>query len=292
MGCACEIEVSEVPRRLARLWRLGIQIVTSPDFTSFLGWNSMRSIGLLAAVIGTLLLGSGCSDGAGTTPPDNTAPVANFAVPACILDVPCDFASTSTDDAEVTQWSWDFDGDGNSDAITAAASYRFTTAADYNVSLIVRDAQGLSDTMTSTVTVDPAPVNTPPTADFTQTCNALECTFVNASSDVAPGTIATYAWTFGDGATADLANPSHTYAVTAATDFTVTLTVTDNDGATDAATRTITVTPAAPVNPPTAGFTHTLVRWRSAPSSAPAPTWRRGQSRATPGPSGTAAPRQ
>ncbi len=88
----------------------------------------------------------------------------------------------------------------------------------------------------------------------------LDCTFTNTSSDVAPGTIATYAWTFGDGAARRIRPVrSHTYTVTAATDFTVTLTVTDNEGATDAETQTITVTPAAPVNPPpTAGFTHSL----------------------------------
>lgn len=217
----------------------------------------MRSIGMLAVVTGTLALVSACSDGAGTPPPDNSAPVASFTMPACILDEPCGFTSTSTDDAEVTQWSWDFDGDGNSDAITATASYRYSTAADYNVSLIVRDAQGLSDTMTSTVSIDPvAPVNTPPTAGFTQTCDGLDCSFTSTSSDVAPGTIATYSWDFGDNSTADVAAPAHSYTVTTATDFAVTLTVTDDEGASDTETRTITVTPAAPVNPPSAGFSH------------------------------------
>jgi PKD repeat protein len=205
--------------------------------------------------MGTLVVASACSDGAGTPPSDNAAPVADFAIPACILDDPCAFASTSTDDAEVTQWSWDFDGDGNADAITATASYRFSTAADYNVSLIVRDAQGLSDTITRTVTIEPiAPVNTPPTAAFDHACNAADCTFTSTSSDEAPGSIATYAWAFGDGATSDASAPTHSYIITAATDFTVTLTVTDNEGATDVETKTVTVAPAPVNTPPTAGF--------------------------------------
>ena len=217
----------------------------------------MRSIGMLAVVTGTLLLASACSDGSGTPPPDNTAPVADFVLPACTIDAVCEFVSTSTDDAEVTEWSWDFNGDNTADASTANAPYTYRTAGDFNVSLTVHDAEGLSHRKSSTITVAAPPEgNTPPTAGFTHTCNGLDCSFTNTSTDVAPGTIATYAWTFGDGATADLAGPSHTYTVTAPTDFTVTLTVTDNEGATDAETRTITVTPAAPVNPPSAGFTH------------------------------------
>jgi PKD repeat protein len=216
----------------------------------------MRSIGLLLVVTATLVLAASCSDGAGTPPRDNTAPVANFDLPSCTLDAPCEFVSTSTDDDEVLQWTWDLNGDNASDASTATASYTYRTAGTFNVSLTVFDAEGLSHKKTSSITIAPPAVNTPPTAGFTHTCNGLECTFTSTSSDAAPGTIATYAWTFGDDATADVANPSHTYTVTGATDFTVTLTVTDNEGATDLETQTLTATPAAPVNPPSAGFTH------------------------------------
>ena len=217
----------------------------------------MRSIGLLAVLTGMLFLASSCSDGAGTPPPDNTAPVANFNLPSCTLGQPCDFVSTSTDDDEVMQWTWDFNGDNAADATTANASYTYGTEGTYTVSLTVFDAEGLSNRKTSNITIEPAAANTPPTAGFTHTCNGVDCSFINSSSDLAPGTIATYAWTFGDGGTSDQVSPSYTYTVSAATDFTVTLTVTDNEGATDAETQTITVTPAAPLNPPRAGFTHT-----------------------------------
>ncbi len=215
----------------------------------------MRSIGLLAVVSGTLVLGSSCSESRDLIRPENEAPVANFGLPACTIDEPCEFVSTSTDDAAVTGWSWDYNGDNTPDANTATAEYTYRTAGTFDVSLTVFDAEGLSHRKTSRITIDPA-VNTPPTAGFTYSCNGLDCTFANTSSDAAPGTIATYAWTFGDNATSDQASPTHTYTVTAPTEFTVTLTVTDNEGATDAETQTITVTPAAPVNPPTAGFTN------------------------------------
>jgi PKD repeat protein len=215
---------------------------------------SMRSIGLLAVVTGTLVLAAACGDGAGTPPPDNTAPEADFDLPSCIVNVPCTFVSTSTDDDQVTSWSWDLDGveGGTPNANTPTASFTYSTAGDVNVGLTVRDAGGLSSTFTTTITV--APANAPPTAGFTHTCTLADCSFTSTSADVAPGTITTYAWTFGDGGTADVSNPSHSYAATAPTDFTVTLTVTDNGGATDVETQTITVTPVN--TPPTAGFTY------------------------------------
>jgi PKD repeat protein len=174
-------------------------------------------------------------------PPTNAAPVANFEVPPCVLNVPCDFASSSTDDVQVITWSWDFNGDGTPDANTETASYRYTSGGDYSISLTVHDAQGLSDTKTSTITI-----NTPPTAGFTYACDATNCRFTSTSTDVAPGTIAAFAWSFGDGATSSANNPAHSYAITAPRNFTVTLTVTDNEGVTDVETQTITVSPPPP----------------------------------------------
>ena len=212
----------------------------------------MRSIGLLVVVTGTLVLASACSDGGGVTPPDNTGPTADFGLPSCATGEACAFTSTSTDDHGVTAYSWDFNGDGQEDATTATASFQYDVAADYNVSLTVHDEQGLSSTKTKTVTITQG--NIPPTAGFTFTCSGANCSFTSTSTDVAPGSITTFAWNFGDGATSDVSDPTHTYAVTVPTDFTVTLTVTDNDGGSNVATQTVSVTPVNP--PPTASFTH------------------------------------
>ena len=100
----------------------------------------------------------------------------------------------------------------------------------------------------------PPPVNTPPTAAFTAACTDLSCTFTDGSSD-SDGTIATWRWTFGDGATATTRNASHSYA--AAGTYTATLIVNDDGGASDTAATTVNVTaPPPPTNqPPLAAFT-------------------------------------
>ena len=214
----------------------------------------MRSNPMLAVVTGMLVLSSACGDGGASPQPENAAPLANFEVPACTIDQPCAFVSTSTDDEAVTAWSWDFDGDGTPDATTETASFTYTAAGTFQVTLTVRDAQGLSGSKTSPIAIAAVPpANTPPTADFTYACTATDCSFTSTSTDEAPGSVTAYAWDFGDGGTSDMAGPTHTYSVTVPTDFTVRLTVTDDQGATDDTTRTITITP--PNTPPTAGFT-------------------------------------
>jgi PKD repeat protein len=190
-----------------------------------------------------------------TVAPPVGAPVANFEAPSCTATVPCEFTSTSSDD--VTEWFWEFTGDATADAMTETASHTFATAGTFNVSLLVRDAEGLSNTKTAAITVGPPPPNAPPTADFNHSCAQAVCTFVSTSTDVAPGTIVSSTWTFGDGGTADVSSPSHTYSVTVPTEFTVTLTVTDNEGATAVVTKTIAVDPTPPANPPpVARFTY------------------------------------
>ena len=88
----------------------------------------------------------------------------------------------------------------------------------------------------------PPAVNQPPTAAFTSSCLGLTCTFDGTSSSDSDGTVASYAWNFGDGGTATGATPPpHPYA--AGGPYTVTLTVTDDDLATGSVQHVVTVTP-------------------------------------------------
>jgi hypothetical protein len=72
-------------------------------------------------------------------------------------------------------------------------------------------------------------------------CTNLACTFDGSGSSDPDGTVASYAWNFGDGTTGTGATPAHTY--TTAGTYTVSLVVTDNLNATSAtATKSVTVT--------------------------------------------------
>lgn len=81
--------------------------------------------------------------------------------------------------------------------------------------------------------------NVPPVADFTFAATDLAVNFTDASTD-SDGNIASWAWDFGDSGTSSAQNPTHTYA--SGGTYNVTLTVTDNDGATDSVTKPVTVT--------------------------------------------------
>ncbi|HET6797992.1 MAG TPA: PKD domain-containing protein, partial [Gemmatimonadales bacterium] len=94
--------------------------------------------------------------------------------------------------------------------------------------------------------------NTPPTAAFESSCDGLGCNFTDGSTDPG-GSVATRNWDFGDGSNSSLQNPSHTYAQEGT--YNVTLTVTDNRGATASVSKPVTVNVSPPPNaPPTAGF--------------------------------------
>jgi PKD repeat protein len=100
-----------------------------------------------------------------------------------------------------------------------------------------------------------APSNKPPAAGATATPTSgtapLFVTFDGGSSSDPDGTVASYAWTFGDGGSASGPTTSHTYQI--AGSYSAQLTVTDNDGATNTTTLPIVVNPgptapAAPSN--------------------------------------------
>ena len=84
---------------------------------------------------------------------------------------------------------------------------------------------------TDGVTVSVGSSNQAPTAAFSIIrCTDLTCSFADASSD-GDGSVVSWSWDFGDGNTSTEQSPTHSYASGGA--FKVTLTVTDNDGATN-----------------------------------------------------------
>ena len=176
----------------------------------------------------------------------NQPPTASFTSSCSALA--CNFTSTSSDpDGSIASYAWAF-GDGGT-ANTPNASHSYAAAGSYTVTLTVTDNQGATNASSQIVTVSAA--NQAPTANFTSSCSGLTCSFTSTSSDP-DGSIASYSWTFGDGATSTAQNPSRTYA--AGGTYTVTLTVTDNQGAQSAPTSN-SVTVTASNQAPTANFT-------------------------------------
>jgi PKD repeat protein len=101
-------------------------------------------------------------------------------------------------------------------------------------------------------------VNQPPTASFTAVPTGLDVALNAAASTDPDGTVDGYAWQFGDNQTGTGASTQHSYA--AAGTYTITLTVTDNGGATASTTREVTVadTPAGPVTVAADAFGRTV----------------------------------
>ncbi|HEU5223299.1 MAG TPA: PKD domain-containing protein [Candidatus Lumbricidophila sp.] len=166
----------------------------------------------------------------------NQAPTAAFtATNATALTLSVD-GSTSTDpDGTINSYSWNF-GDGAS-GTGATASHTYTSAGTYAVTLTVTDDAGATGTLTKSVIVQGP--NAEPTASFVATASNLSVSVDGSGSNDPDGSIAAYAWNFGDGSTSTGAITAHTYAAPGT--YPITLTVTDNRGGTATTTRQVTL---------------------------------------------------
>ena len=196
-------------------------------------------------------------------PPANVNPVARFTATGGELTASFDATTSSDSDGTVTGYSWNFGDGATGSGATPTHAY---AAGTFTVTLTVTDNAGGTDTVSHDVTVTAPPPNVAPVAAFTATPSNLTASFTAAASTDSDGTIANYAWTFGDGATGSGVTTSRTYA--AAGTYAVELTVTDNDGDSTSLTKNVTVT-APPVVTDIADdqFTRTLASgWGTAPT--------------------------
>lgn len=180
----------------------------------------------------------------------NVAPVAAFTSTPTNLSVTFDAAGSSDADGTIAGYEWDF-GDGET-GTGAAVTHVYDAAGTYSVELTVTDDDGAASTETKTITTIAAP-NQAPVAAFAAAKDLLVASFDAGGSSDPDGTIASYAWAFGDGASGTGVAVQHTYA--AAGTYSVTLTVTDNRGATSALTQDVAVVAN---QAPTASFTPTV----------------------------------
>jgi len=186
---------------------------------------------------------------AGGDNPGNSTPNASY-TPVCTANA-CSFSDGSVDtDGAVTSWLWSF-GDGNT-STQRNPSHSYGSGGNYDVRLTVTDNLGGQGTTTKRITVG-TPPNQTPSANFASSCTGLGCEFTDGSSDP-DGHITAWQWAFGDGVTSSEQHASHSYATDGI--YTVTLTVTDNEGVQGVVSRQITAgTP--PNQQPTADFSFT-----------------------------------
>ena len=158
------------------------------------------------------------------------------------LDIVTFDASSSYDeDGFIVNYTWNF-GDG-SKAYDMIVHHQYEFDGSYTVRLTVYDNDGAWDTIEKEVVV----INIPPVANFTYTpVNPIVGQLVqfNDSSYDMDGGIYIWQWDFGDGTTSNEKNPTHSYSKDGI--YNVTLTVWDNDYASNSTTKQIVVTDIYP----------------------------------------------
>jgi PKD repeat protein len=168
---------------------------------------------------------------------NNPWPTASFTYVCRGRQCSFDGRGSSDPDGPIVSYFWSF-GDGGTSSADTTVSHTYQADGTFTVSLTVADGAGGTGTQQQVVNV----TNAPPLASFTPTCIALTCTVDASGSSDPDGTIASYAWNFGDATTGSAATATHTYA--AGGTYTVTLTVTDNGGATSTRAQSVAVVPS------------------------------------------------
>ena len=213
----------------------------------------MKDIKLIGLVIlvGAAAFLAGCWENTGGNQPPKAVisfePHRGYAPLEATFD-----ASGSVDpDGEIVAYEWDF-GDGES-ASGVQVVHTFADDGNYTVRLTVYDDEGATDSATVQVEVQ----NPPPVARFTfspENPVVGEPVTFDASTSVDPATglgtnsIVSYHWAFGDGHEGTGVVVEHIYNLPG--NYTVTLTIMDDDGASATGEETILVSPPQPPPPP------------------------------------------
>lgn len=130
------------------------------------------------------------------------------------------FVDQSNSPVPIASWQWDL-GNGLSSQRNAVSTYG---AGIYDVQLTITDTLGCTDTFRIPQLVHVTEPIPDFFADYPLNCPNNPIQFTNASA----GQNLTYLWTFGDGSSAFIENPMHTYSN--AGTYTVSLTITDPNG--------------------------------------------------------------
>ncbi len=186
-----------------------------------------------------------------TVSKSDSAPVANFVANVTSGTLPLSVQFVDSSSNSPTSWVWSF-GDGGS-STAQNPSHTYTSAGTYTVTLTATSGAG-SNTLSESGYITVSKVAALPVASFAATETSgtapLAVQFVDSSTN----TPTSWVWSFGDGGSSTLQNPSHTYASVGT--YTVTLTATNAAGSnTDTETGYISVDLTIPVASFTANCT-------------------------------------
>lgn len=180
----------------------------------------------------------------------NRSPVADFSYEANNLTVEFNASASNDPDGTITNYSWSFgdDSEGNGKIVT----HEFLANGTYEVSLTVTDNGNAKNTSKKGVTVE---LTVEPEKEFPLAAikivsvDNLTVTVSGEDSRARKdGSIVSYSWSFEGGGTATGITVSHTFAANGT--YNITLTVTDDLGATNSTTKSISVTSPQPPPPP------------------------------------------
>jgi chitodextrinase len=162
-----------------------------------------------------------------------------------IAGSPTGFTASTSDPYGAPAYAWSF-GDGGT-STGSSPSHTYAAPGSYTVTMTMKDPlTGSTGSVQRTLVI-----NDLPSASFTLAPNpattGAPVAFNGGASSDPDGSIASYAWNFGDGSTGSGATPSHVYGTPGT--HTVTLTVTDSAGQGATASQAITVNP-----PPNSDF--------------------------------------
>jgi PKD repeat protein len=174
-------------------------------------------------------------------PPPNRPPIAVITGPTWgyVNQTLIFYGNDSYDrDGRIVGYRWDFNNDGSYDTkwnYSAIGTFNYSQPGNYTIKLQVIDNDGRTDTDTHNITILPlepplqlpiAEANGPYIVFINQTVN-----FSSNGSYDPDGNITNYTWYFGDNNTSYLENPTHIYSQPG--NYTVILTVRDNDNLTN-----------------------------------------------------------
>ena len=181
----------------------------------------------------------------------NTQVTANFSATPTSGCAPQIVSFTDLSTGNPTQWKWDL-GNGTI-SFLKNPSTTYLTPGQFNVTLIIYDANGNSDTITKSQYISIFAI---PVVNFSATplsgCVPLAVQFTDLSA-AGGSAITAWLWDFGDGNTGTTQNPAHTY--TSAGNYNVTLRVTTAAGCLKTLTKNNYILVS---NPVTANFTNTV----------------------------------